>query len=197
MYLYRFNALVLSFLLLFAGHLFASPLNTLDGAANKVLNGLQRNKANLKNNSSYTYALVKKYIIPHVDTYGMARSVLGRNAWRNSSRSNKKAFTKNFINLVVRTYSAALKNYSGEKIKFFAIRGGYKGKKFIKIKSMIIKSSGRNIPIIYSMVNKKGSWKVYDMSVEGVSLLQSYKSQFAQYLAGHSMAQLITKLAKR
>ena len=175
---------------------FASPLSTLETAANNVIHALQKNKTNLKTNRSYVYSVVNRYIIPLVDKKGMARSVLGRNAWRKATTAQRTAFTECFINLVVRTYSTALRDYSGEKVKFFSIRGRYNGKKFIKIKSLIIKSSGKNIPIIYSLVNKSGSWRVYDMSVEGVSLLQSYKSQFAQYLASHDMNQLIAKLKK-
>ena len=175
----------------------ASPLVTLEGAANNVLSSLKKNKANLKSNPSYVYSVVNRYIIPHVDVRGMSRSVLGRDVWRKASKLQRKNFTHYFTRLVVRTYSGSLKDYSGEKVKFFPIRGGFQGKRFVRVKSFIVRPSGNNIPILYSMVKIKGRWKVYDMSVEGVSLLQSYKSQFGQFLKNNSLSQLITKLKSR
>ncbi len=186
----------LSLLLVFQS-VWSSPLTTLEGAANNVLNALKQNKANLKTNPGFVYSVVNRYIVPHVDVYGMSRSVLGRNAWRKASSSERRDFTKNFTRLVVRTYSGALRDYSGEKVKFLPVRGGFHGKRFVKVKSFIMKPNGRNIPITYSMVNKSNRWKVYDMSVEGVSLLQSYKSQFAQYLQSNSLSNLILKLKSR
>lgn len=175
----------------------ASPLNTLERAANNVLLSLKKNQANLKTKPGLVYSVVNRYIIPHVDVYGMSRSVLDRQVWNKASASQKKAFSKTFTSLVVRTYSGALRDYSGEKVKFLPIRGGFQGKRFVKVKSYIMRPGGRTIPITYNMVNKKGSWKVYDMSVEGVSLLQSYKSQFRQYLRDHTLEQLIQKLSSR
>ncbi len=188
------KVLVVSLLFIFSQQIIASPLNVLEKASNNVLSSLKKNKANLKSKPSYVHLVVRRYIIPHVDVYGMSRSVLGRTAWRKASSSQRRSFTRNFTSLVVRTYSGALSDYSGEKVKFSPVRGGFRGKRFVKVSSVIIKPSGQNIPITYSMVNKKGHWKVYDMSVEGVSLLQSYNSQFKQYLRSNSLNKLISKL---
>ena len=114
-----------------------------------------------------------------------------------ASANQKELFTANFVQLVVRTYSSALKDYSGEKVVFLPIRGGYEGKRFVTVSSIIKRANGQNIPISYSLVSKGSEWKIYDMSVEGVSLLQSYRSQFAQYLKDHSMDALINKLKEQ
>lgn len=172
----------------------ASPVDILEKAANNVLNELKINKAKIKSKPSYVNRIVHRYIIPNVDVYGMARSVLGRDAWRKASSSQRKSFAHNFVRLVVRSYSRALKDYSGEKVIFSPVRGGYQGKRFVKVFSVIKRSNGPSIPISYSLVSKRSQWKIYDMSVEGVSLLQSYRSQFAQYLKDNSMDSLIQKL---
>ncbi len=187
------------FIILFvAGYAYAaSPVNVLEQAANRVIKSLKQNKANLRNNPKYVYRVVNRYIIPLVDVRGMSRSVLGRNAWVKASASERGQFTRQFTRLVVRTYSGALRDYSGEKIKFMPIRGGYRGKRFVKVSSVIIKPSGQNIPLRYSLVRKSSGWMVYDMSVEGVSLLQSYRSQFKQELNRGTLAQLNTKLKRK
>lgn len=184
-------------LLIFCQQIIASPLNVLERASNNVLSSLKKNRANLKSKPSYVYSVVNRYIIPHVDVYGMSRSVLGRDAWRKASSSQRKSFTRNFTSLVVRTYSGALRDYTSERVKFSPVRGGFQGKRFVKVSSYIMRPNGQNIPIAYSMVNKKGRWKIYDMSVEGVSLLQSYSSQFKQYLRSNSLDKLIVKLKKK
>jgi phospholipid transport system substrate-binding protein len=65
------------------------------------------------------------------------------------------------------------------------------------INSIIIRSTGQNIPLSYSLVAKNGSWKIYDMSVEGVSLLQSFRSQFAQALQNSNMQVLIQQMQQQ
>jgi phospholipid transport system substrate-binding protein len=173
------------------------PRVIVEEAANHVLSGLKENKANLKTNPDLVHRLVNKYIIPEVDVRGMSRSVLGRRAWVKASATEKEQFTHEFIQLVIRTYSAALRNYDGEEVKFLPIRPGRNSKKFVMVSSFIMSPNGRVIPLNYNLVKKRAGWKVYDMSVEGVSLLQSFRSQFSQELRrGVSLNQLIVKIQR-
>lgn len=182
---------------LFCAFAFAtSPVDMLEGVANQVIGELKKNKAQLKSDSTIAYNIVKKYLIPKVDVYGMSRSVLGRNAWSKASLSQKKAFAKGFVRLVIRTYASALNDYSGETVQFYPLRGGYSDKRYLRVNSVIKRSSGKPIPLTYSLVNKKGQWRVYDMTVEGVSLLQSFKSQFHAELNRGDINDLIQKLQK-
>lgn len=174
-----------------------SPVVMLDSTAQQVVKELKANKGHLAdNNHAIVYQIVNQYLIPHVDVYGMSRSVLGRNAWVQATDSQKQAFTKEFTQLVVRTYSSPLAEYTDEVIQFFPVRGGYEGKTFINVNSMIVRSQGNNVPLNYSLVLINNEWKIYDMAVEGVSLLQSFRSQFAQELSQGNMDQLIANLKK-
>jgi len=173
-----------------------SPVIMLDTTAKQVIDGLKQNKVRLSKNPSVVYGIVYRYLIPHVDVYGMSRSVLGRNAWNQATDAQRKAFTKEFVQLVVRTYSGPLTEYTNETIKFLPIRGGYEGKSFVRVDSIIVRPSANNVPLNYSLVLIGNEWKIYDMSVEGVSLLQSFRSQFAQELSQGNMDQLIANLKK-
>lgn len=181
--------------LLFCGFLYAqsSPVPMLEQTANQILSTLEKNKSNLKNNKNIIYDSVKKNLLPIVDVRGMSRSVLGRDIWIKTSASDRKAFSKEFTRLVIRTYASPLAEYSGEKIKFSPVRGDL-NKRFVKVNSVIVRNDGPNIPISYSLVSKKGTWKIYDISVEGVSLLQSFRSQFSQTLQSSNMQQLIADM---
>jgi phospholipid transport system substrate-binding protein len=164
--------------------------------ANQVVSELQKNKSQLKDNPNISYSIIKKYLIPKVDVYGMSRSVLGRDAWKKATLAQKKNFARGFVKLVIRTYASALSDYSDEKVTFYPLRGGYEGKRFLRVNSAITRSSGKPIPLSYSLVHKKAGWRVYDMTVEGVSLLQSFKSQFRAELARGDIDDLIEKLKR-
>jgi len=132
-------------------------------------------------------------LLPHVDVTGMSRSVLGREAWNKASPADRQAFTQAFTQLVIRTYSTPLAEYTNETVTFLPIRGGLDGS-FTRVSSVIVRPSGQRIPLSYSLVSKNNDWKIYDLSVEGVSLLQSFRSQFGQVLQNSSMQDLIAQM---
>jgi phospholipid transport system substrate-binding protein len=171
----------------------SSPVPMLEKTAGNIVDVLDKNKAQLKNKPIIVQQTVRDYLLPHIDVRGMARSVLGRAAWVRATDAEKKRFTKAFTELVVRTYSAPLAEYSDEKIMFLPECAAPSGR-FTRVNSVIIRPSGQKIPLSYSLVLKKDTWKIYDFSVEGVSLLQSFKSQFGQILRVSNMDHLITEL---
>jgi phospholipid transport system substrate-binding protein len=173
----------------------SSPIPMLENAANKITNTLKENRSQLKSNHKIIHQAVSQYLLPIVDVTGMSRSVLGRQAWSKATSAEKQAFTKEFTKLVIRTYSSPLAEYSDEKVKFLPLRGPLNGR-FIQVNSVVVRGNGPNIPLSYSLVSKKGQWKIYDLSVEGVSLLQSFRSQFGQVLQTSNMQELISKMKK-
>lgn len=174
----------------------SSPIPMLKSTSDNIINTLEVNKAALAGNPQIIYSAVKKFLLPQVDVMGMSRSVLGRSAWNKASKSERNAFAKSFTDLVIRTYASPLAQYSNETVKFLPIRGTV-DKRFIRVNSVIIRSNGKNIPLSYSLVSKKGQWKIYDLSVEGVSLLQSFRSQFAQVLQNSDMQSLLSQMKKK
>lgn len=174
----------------------ASPVPGLEQSANSVIATLKANKANLKSNPSIIYKAVETNLLPHVDVVGMSRSVLGRQAWTKATASERAQFSKAFTALVIRTYATPLAQYKDETVQFLPVRGSL-NERFIRVNSMIVRSEGKNIPLTYSMVAKDGQWKVYDLSVEGVSLLQSFRQQFAQALQNSSIAEVIKTMQQK
>lgn len=173
----------------------SSPEMMLQHSADQVLSVLKTNQSKLKDNPSIIYGAVENYLLPHVDVTGMSRSVLGREAWMKATDKEKRAFSQAFTKLVIRTYSAPLAKYNGETVRFHPIRGGQQGR-FMRIESEIIRPAGPSIPVNYSLVSKNGDWKVYDLSVEGVSLLQSFHTQFAQALRNQTLSELTAQMER-
>lgn len=193
-----FRYVFTSIILLFSVSVMAqsSPIPMLEGVAQKILSTLKNNKSQLKQNPAIIHTAVKQYLLPIVDTRGMARSVLGRQAWNKATPSERNQFIHAFTKLVIRTYANPLAEYTDETIQFLPLRGSVDNR-FLRVNSVIKRSNGQNVPLSYSLVAKSGSWKIYDLSVEGVSLLQSFRSQFSQALQSSSMKNLIQQLEKK
>lgn len=173
-----------------------SPVPMLEQTANAIIKTLKENKTNLKSNPNIIYAAVEKHLVPIVDVEGMSRSVLGRQAWNKANATQKVQFSQAFTRLIIRTYSSPLAQYSDESIQFLPVRGSLNSR-FMRVNSVIVRSEGQNIQLTYSLVNKNGQWKIYDISVEGVSLLQSFRSQFAQVLQNASIDAVIQQMQQK
>ena len=174
----------------------SSPVPMLENSASQILETLKQNKATLKVNHQIIYQAIEHYLLPNVDVSGMSRSVLGREAWNKASAVERKAFTQAFTQLVIRTYASPLAEYSGETVKFLPLRVSAETR-FIRVNSVISRPNGQTIPLSYNLVSKNGEWKIYDLSVEGVSLLQSFRTQFGDVLHNSSMQDLITEMRQK
>ncbi|TAL64097.1 MAG: ABC transporter substrate-binding protein [Legionella sp.] len=174
----------------------SSPIPMLERAANGIIGTLKENKSSLKRNPSIIFKAVENNLLPNVDVVGMSRTVLGREAWNKASAAERANFSNAFTRLVIRTYSSPLAEYSDETVQFLPIRGSLQAK-FLRVNSVIVRSSGQNIPLSYSLVDKNGQWKIYDLSVEGVSLLQSFRSQFAAALKNSNINDVINQMEKQ
>ena len=173
----------------------SDPVPMLQNTASQIIATLKQNKPNLKQNHQVIYQAVERYLLPNVDVSGMSRSVLGREAWNKASAADKQEFTRVFTQLIIRTYANPLAEYTDETVRFLPLHNPADGR-FTRVNSVIVRSNGQNIPLSYSLVSKNNGWKIYDLSVEGVSLLQSFRSQFGQILQSASMQDLIAQMRK-
>lgn len=174
----------------------ASPVAMLESASQRILHSLQANRAEIKRNPQLANSIVRRIVLPHIDVNIMARSVLGRNIWRKTSGQQRKQFIREFTNLVINTYASAFLIYTDEKIKFYPVRGGYQNKSYLQVKSVIMQKGGPPISVNYSVVAVRGRWKVYDFNVNGVSLVRSYRAQFAREVTVGGMPKLLQTLVK-
>ena len=173
-----------------------NPVDTLKTSADKIIEVLASHQAELHVKPQIINNAVHNFIVPQVDVAGMSRSVLGRNSWNRATPAERDEFAKLFTELVIRTYATPLANYKDETVVFTPAKQNITGR-FTKVSSIIKSGSGRKIPLVYSLVLINDKWKIYDFSVEGVSLLQSFRTQFAQVLNQSSMSELLKSMHNR
>jgi phospholipid transport system substrate-binding protein len=174
----------------------SSPVDLLKNTSNQLISTLQQNQATLKTKPQIVYNIVNQILLPHVDLVTMSSRALGREAWMRASPAQRQAFTQQFTTLLIRTYASALAQYTDERVNFLPLRGDFNGQARVQVDSKIIRDSGPAINISYRLMRVGEQWKLYDFSVDGISLVQSFRSQFVQELQQAGIDGLINKLAQ-
>ncbi|CAL1240285.1 MlaC/ttg2D family ABC transporter substrate-binding protein [Candidatus Methylocalor cossyra] len=153
-------------------------------------------KPEYKSDFKKATALVEKIIDPSVDFNRVSVLILGK-FWKTATPEQKERFKKEFRMLVVRTYTTAFTEYSNWKIRYLPLEMNPTDKK-VMVRTEILQPGRQPIAVNYRMIEDGGSWKVYDVLIEGVSLLQNYRASFTEEVARTgSLDQLITHLAER
>ncbi|PCI37305.1 MAG: hypothetical protein COB50_03825 [Thiotrichales bacterium] len=183
--------LVLQFATVATANVAGDPVAMLKKITGNVLASMKKHQAQLKAKPEILFTIVDQDIVPCVDTAEMARWIAGRNAWNNASGSNKKRFIKVFKVLLVNTYAKALHSYADKKTNFLPLRGTWKNKKRISVASKVINNVGQAIRIDYRLIKHGDRWKIYDVVVEGVSLLKGYQSQFSDTIKKQGLGAVI------
>lgn len=174
----------------------SSPLELLQNTSNQLISALQRNQATLKTKPQIVYGIVNQILLPHVDVMSMSSRALGRDAWLRATPNQRQAFAQQFVTLLIRTYSSALAQYTNEKVNFLPIRGDYYNLSRVQVNSVIVRESGPSINLSYRLMQEDGQWMLYDFSVDGVSIIESFRSQFVEELQQSGIEGLIAKLAQ-
>lgn len=174
-----------------------SPVGVLKNIADQMIADLKRHKITLKSNRQYVYSLAYKLVVPHVDVDEMSRRVLPPQTWSKASPSERSTFEHQFIELLVHTYASALASYTDQTVQFYPVRGGYQGRSTVEVNSQITSASGAPpVNVKYRLINAGGAWKLFDMSVEGVSVIESFRSQFADDLSQGNISTLTKHLSE-
>ncbi len=195
--LFRFVAYIGMTLFLFwsnAVHAKEAPDVLLKRVTQELITVLRQEDSSLRKNPDQIYAVIDKILVPYVDWEAMSQWVVGRSAWMNASATQRQQFSKEFRDLLIRTYASTLRAYNNQTIDYSPIRGGVQGKNRIQIASFIKEPGREPIRVNYRLADKGSSWKVYDISIEGVSLLKGFQAQFAPEIRQSGIDSLIKRL---
>ncbi len=158
----------------------------------KMLAALKDKREELDKDPSLIYGMVKDIVLPHLDFVRMSRWVLGKH-WRKASKEQKLRFVRAFRELMVRTYAVALLEYTDQKIEYLPLRDD-PAKGDVTVRTQVKQSGKQPISINYSLWERKGEWKVYDIAVDGISLVANYRTSFNTEIKEKGLDALITRL---
>ncbi|OUU75455.1 MAG: hypothetical protein CBC29_03935 [Methylococcaceae bacterium TMED69] len=170
------------------------PVDIIKSITDEVLNRVESDKDQLKNNPGEMYDLVSDLVFPNFDFAVMSRFVLG-SYWDQADVKQKGEFIDQFRKLLVRTYASALLEFSDQTIEYPTDRNVIK-EKTAKIVQVVI-TQGEPVTVIYRLHNTKDKWLAFDVSVSGVSLIKTYRGSFKSIIETEGLDQLINSLKEK
>ncbi len=204
----RFASVLVSVLLLVvtasAGLLFAAgparaddaaPATTLvQNTATEVMNRLHADPTATPDNPQRLYAIAEEIVLPHFDFERMSQRVLGKH-WRAASAAQRERFVNEFRTLLVRTYATAVAEYRDAQLSFQPART--LGTNVYRVRSNVDRGTGAPpLQVDYDVYRQADAWKVFDVAINGVSLVVSYRAGFNTDIAKLGMDGLIDQIAQ-
>jgi len=192
----RFGGLILIFAFLIVIPLqsyAATPKETVETGVNKVLKTLSDPAFKAKSKDQQI-ATISTEIESVFDFEELSKRTLGRE-WKNFNAEQQTEFVKLFKELLQGVYADRLLAYSDQKViydKELMLKEGR-----AEVQSYLQTSDGNKIPLFYRMTNTSGSWKVYDIVIEGVSMVKNYRTQFRDILSNGSPDKLLEILREK
>ena len=160
-----------------------------------VLDNIKADRAVQGGDMSRVIALVDTKIMPNVDFTRMTASAVGRN-WRQATPEQQKRLQEEFKTLLIRTYSGALAQVKEQSINVKPLRGAAPADTEVVVRTEVL-GSGDPVQLDYRMEKTATGWKIYDLNVLGVWLVETYRTQFAQEINAKGVDGLIASLAQR
>ncbi|MBA3581646.1 MAG: ABC transporter substrate-binding protein [Gammaproteobacteria bacterium] len=174
-----------------------APQPLVENVTQKVLAELRQPKGAAVKDASFLTQKIEEHIVPHVDMTAMSKLVLGKH-WRAATDAQKEQFMNEFKKLLIRTYQKSLSAYSNEKIAFEPFHPSAEPNKLATVKTKIVRGNGPSIAIDYDLRFKaEDGWKLYDITVESVSLVTNYRSSFSTEVTQQGLDHLIQTLKDR
>ena len=172
-----------------------SPEELIRQTSNQVLGQIQSNSEQYQQDPAKLYALVDEIVLPHFDFVTMTELALGR--YKNKISAEQKPLIINeFRVLLVRTYGKALLEYNDQEIIYLPTEGSLEAGD-VTVKTEIAQEGGFPIPLNYSLKASEQGWKVYDISVDDISLVTNYRASFARQIKKNGIDGLIKTLRDR
>jgi phospholipid transport system substrate-binding protein len=146
-------------------------------------------------NISKVVQLAEQKVLPHFDFERMTRLAVGRN-WAQATPEQKQSLIKEFRTMLVRTYSSSLSQYRNQTIEVKPTKLGPNDKE-ATVRTSVLQQGGPSIPIDYAMEKMDSGWKVYDVIIDGVSLVTTYRGTFNDQIQKGGVDGLVKTLQDR
>jgi phospholipid transport system substrate-binding protein len=172
-----------------------SPETMIMNESTEVLDAIRNDQGIRSGDFGRVQKLVNEHILPKVDFDKMTRLAVGR-AWRGATAEQRAALTEQFRLLLMRTYSGALSKVSDQKVRLRPSHGQDNANDVI-VRTQIVGGQGDPIGLDYRLEKTDAGWKIYDLNILGVWLVENYKTEFGQTLNQGGIDSLIQVLTQK
>lgn len=168
------------------------PSQVIEDAANGLLKALNADREDYRKHPAKVQALVDQYILPHVDTQFAAQLVLGK-YWRKATPQQRERFINAFYHSMLNNYGAAIVEFTSNTLKVFPSRVS-PGSQNATVRTEMVRSSGPPVNVNYYMHMTPQGWKAWDVVIDGVSYVMSYRQDFGSQIDQQGIDSVINRL---
>jgi phospholipid transport system substrate-binding protein len=168
------------------------PQELVENSAKRMLQELDANRSMYKNDSAKLDALVANVLLPNFDTEYSARLVLGQ-TWRTATPEQRKRFVDAFYHSLLRNYGSALVDFSADRFVILPYKGD-PNDTMATVRTEVKRSSGDKVPVNFSLRKVDGVWKAWDVVIEGISYVKSFRTDFGSEIQQKGLDEVINRL---
>jgi phospholipid transport system substrate-binding protein len=174
-----------------------APEQLVQKVTEEVMTAIKSDKQLAAGDKQKAMKLAEEKVLPYIDFDEATRLAVGR-AWAQATPEQRKKLVSEFRNMLVRTYSNAISAYEGQTLKVMPSRGGKQdAKDEATVRTQFTRAGGKPLPIEFQMRKAGDAWKVYDIAVEGISLVLTYRSEFDAVVKQEGIEGLIKRLSQK
>jgi phospholipid transport system substrate-binding protein len=170
----------------------SGPGQLIQTAASAMLKDLDAHRAEYRSDPGKVHALVDQVLLPHFDTDYSARLVLGRH-WTTASDVQRQRFIKAFYKSLLNNYGNALVDYTADKLKVFPYTGDVNAP-YATVRTQVRKNDGSVVAVNYSLRRTDQGWKAWDVVIEGISYVKSFRDDFGAEIDQKGLDEVIARL---
>ncbi|HEY4447956.1 MAG TPA: ABC transporter substrate-binding protein [Steroidobacteraceae bacterium] len=168
------------------------PAEVVQAAAQGMLNDLDKDRAAYKRDPAKVGQLVDKYLLPHWDTDYSARLVLGK-FWRTATPEQRQRFIDAFYHSLLTNYGTALADFTSDRLKIFPSNVD-PAKSTATVRTEVKRDSGDRVAVNYYMHTTPQGWKAWDVVIDGISYVNSYRTDFGAQIEQQGIDAVIKRL---
>jgi phospholipid transport system substrate-binding protein len=169
-----------------------SPQELVENSAKRMLQELDAHRAMYKSDPTKLDALVGNVLLPNFDTEYSARLVLGQ-TWRTATPEQRQRFVAAFYHSLLRNYGAALVDFTGDRFTVLPYKGD-PNDTTATVRTEVKRSSGERVPVNFSLHKTPEGWKAWDVVIEGISYVKSFRTDFSSEIQQRGLDEVITRL---
>jgi phospholipid transport system substrate-binding protein len=168
------------------------PHELISKVANDTLKDLDANRAEYAKNKNKVRELVDKNMLPYFDTAYSAQLVLAKH-WRTATPEQRKRFVEAFYQSLLQNYGEALLEFTPDRLRIMPYQGNPTDK-VATVRTEIRRDNGSRVPVNYSLRQTENGWKAYDVQIEGVSYVKSFRTDFGSEIDQKGIEAVIQRL---
>jgi phospholipid transport system substrate-binding protein len=170
------------------------PSDIVQNAAQSILKDLDANRDSYRKDPNKVGTLVDKYLLPHFDTEYAAKLVLAQ-YWRTATPDQRKRFVDAFYHSLLTNYGSALSEFTADRLQVFPSKVE-PNDDHATVRTEVKRGSGDRIAVNYSLRKTPDGWKAYDVNIDGISYVKSYREDFGAQIQQEGIDGVITRLQK-